>query len=1001
MLVEGSRGKCFVERSRCGSVTRHGCKTFARLASDNARSGFCACVCALRRWLAAQVRRIEEITRDNTGQRVFMEGLVLPTASFPSDHAMISATFHLHPHPGTAGACPIAAAVEEEEVAVTKTEAEEQTVPGGMVWRRGSIHDRTLYDYWGLSELPAPLSTAAAAVATAAGRRNLSKDLSWPHSQSRSLQPNHCSHDAISDGGDHAFLPSSFQGTDSGSADGEGGACWAAARHDMDAVTAACRAAAARHERSIWILFTTHPVSVALCKPWFLLLIFVAMSTTTSHSLSKLHEARQASSPPAASHYRFTYFPPPGGSAGGGAWAGIDPASVRLFLDGAELGVEGYPSTNGTALSLAFPRPVPANGWRFVARLPPPAPGLALATARYAVERSADGERWERLEVPPWPPAVNTQAPPAEGLDAAPALGDGVGGSTGASRDGTRGGNGVGVGETSRGGAEEASRGRLIEVWVDLRPDWKWLIDAKLLLYNSSLVVFVIGLGLTGRGPQATLLFGILYWFGGSVMAFLCISEFFGPSQAVGNPVSPAILFTPSALGPAANAWYRNAARDHRVAVSGVERGLEDGEECAENGGSAPFQKVHGFFHLRSLTSLTISASLMRESCLLLEVCTAAHLLQFVALFLAWQPAEAHGETPATTITPSCEDGSSVNRLHEASGAGWWLRQAVALGMGRRRQVQNLLGMVRAYLASLSLVCLLVARALTLHWVFCRLVLRDRQAYAAQWRALMRTRPDELERLQLLANRVAASLHSSASVRQMCEEPIAAVGTAQGYQLRPAGSLNQLLDVAKRLSPLLRSHAQRLALASRGRFPVLGKPADPPGGHASRMRPDSASTAGADVLKNHNGEPRPDAARKDARAERMIVQGDAGAVEPDTKQVEPGAAIQATCVQPGPANHKEHAPNDVACEEEMKAACPAPTMADQEVQYVRWEELGECSGERACRVQWASVKDGYRALEKLLRSYDCDESLLLDCCRCALLPAYLPCTPFPAHLLPL
>ena len=33
------------------------------------------------------------------------------------------------------------------------------------------------------------------------------------------------------------------------------------------------------------------------------------------------------------------------------------------------------------------------------------------------------------------------------------------------------------------------------------------------------------------------------------------------------------------------------------------------------------------------------------------------------------------------------------------------------------------------------------------------------------------------------------------------------------------------------------------------------------------------------------------------------------------------------------------------------------------------------------RVQWARVKSARRAIEKLYRSYGCDVSRLLDCCR--------------------
>ena len=38
-----------------------------------------------------------DVLRDNTGERRYVEDMILPTTSFPSDHAVISATFHMRP----------------------------------------------------------------------------------------------------------------------------------------------------------------------------------------------------------------------------------------------------------------------------------------------------------------------------------------------------------------------------------------------------------------------------------------------------------------------------------------------------------------------------------------------------------------------------------------------------------------------------------------------------------------------------------------------------------------------------------------------------------------------------------------------------------------------------------------------------------------------------------------------------------------------------------------
>jgi hypothetical protein len=59
--------------------------------------------------------------------------------------------------------------------------------------------------------------------------------------------------------------------------------------------------------------------------------------------------------------------------------------------------------------------------------------------------------------------------------------------------------------------------------------------------------------------------------------------------------------------------------------------------------------------------------------------------------------------------------------------------------------------------------------------------------------------------------------------------------------------------------------------------------------------------------------------------------------------------------------------------------CTAPADADRPAEFARWGGPGD----PAFRGCWrgAGTKPAERALEKLLRSYDCDVSRLLDCCR--------------------
>jgi hypothetical protein len=64
-----------------------------------------------------------------------------------------------------------------------------------------------------------------------------------------------------------------------------------------------------------------------------------------------------------------------------------------------------------------------------------------------------------------------------------------------------------------------------------------------------------------------------------------------------------------------------------------------------------------------------------------------------------------------------------------------------------------------------------------------------------------------------------------------------------------------------------------------------------------------------------------------------------------------------------------------------KGGFPVATKLDglDAITHQRWEDI--LKNREAYRVMWARIKPTERALEKLIRSYDCDVSRLLDCCR--------------------
>ena len=109
-----------------------------------------------------------DVRRDNTGAGRFDEGLALPTTAFPSDHAIVSAAVRL---------CPAAAlgahAAAAEDVAAACIEAGEvrDTTAAALDGdgTAAGIAGGTLYDYWGIAELPPALSQVAPALPAAEG----------------------------------------------------------------------------------------------------------------------------------------------------------------------------------------------------------------------------------------------------------------------------------------------------------------------------------------------------------------------------------------------------------------------------------------------------------------------------------------------------------------------------------------------------------------------------------------------------------------------------------------------------------------------------------------------------------------------------------------------------------------------------------------------------------------------------------------------------------------
>ena len=325
-----------------------------------------------------------DVRRDNTGAGRFDEGLALPTTAFPSDHAIVSAAVRL---------CPAAAlgahAAAAEDVAAACIEAGEvrDTTAAALDGdgTAAGIAGGTLYDYWGIAELPPALSQVAPALPAAEGdAAGVGGRRDKPDGRRRPLR---------------------------------GSSAWELERR-------ACGAG----DRAVWVLFSPRPMSAALCQPWFVALLAALAVAPLLDAVACCRAVLRPPPAPAGRAFRFAptdprhaFLPPGHGGVGGICWrptggehggsggALLAAGTVRLLLGGRDA-----PGAAAATVS------VPSDG-ALVLTLPPgtaaAADGLACEAPRYpagaAVALQVRGRR-------------SSEAIPVRGVGVPPLLARGV-----------------------------------------------------------------------------------------------------------------------------------------------------------------------------------------------------------------------------------------------------------------------------------------------------------------------------------------------------------------------------------------------------------------------------------------------------------------------------------------------------------------------------------------------------------------------------------------------
>jgi hypothetical protein len=409
---------------------------------------FSAATVSLKDWIltyAAHVETISPPLRDNTGAREYVDAQVLPTTDFPSDHAIVSATIRFRP------AAPADTAAEVREPRVSD-------VGGAGRGPAGAGTDReTLYDYWGISDR-APILDLLCVRGTDYLSTTNSVDPVAASPGSPLLTASPARRTSI------RKIPSLDMGAD-----------LALGSMGLD--------------RSVWVLFSARPLSLALSKRWFQAMFIVTniiylyfgvcncSNVLSAHGLTGrafrlapvLAPALDVTSMQALRGGREVAVKLRNASAAADSCTGSISGSTTLwFTEVVEVdGFECYTLASGEAHLAA-------------------ATAVSVARGALSIEASDDGKVWWNVTMPLW-----LQARLRDGDDG-----------YGSCKSGVR------------------------RIRWDLQPHWEWVLDWCVCPLKSSLVAAAAAaLGAAGQGRRGTALLAISHAFNAAVFATVLLSR--------------------------------------------------------------------------------------------------------------------------------------------------------------------------------------------------------------------------------------------------------------------------------------------------------------------------------------------------------------------------------------------------------------------------------------------------------------------------------------------
>ena len=298
---------------------------------------------------------VTDAARDNTGHRAFVDGTVLPTLEFPSDHAIVSAVFHLRPRPTS----------DAGGVGVNSNPAgrKKARVSRPSRLRQTDGREKTLYDYWGIGQKPLAFEREST---VGNGKQALlgefANTLTYEEEVDKLVEEHYV-----------RLVESRML-------------------NDLDKQK---REYSRSSDRSIWILFSTRPYTMAIRKVWFQVIVavagsaFFAQGALNMSSLYKVYVMR-------ARGLRLTATTLRNGSV---AMNAPVLAGLGLLQNGCrQVDVSETLWMSRTEMSVRFALSVPIDGfWIMTSDMTPEFdPGL------YNLYRNLDDNSWQAVTPPPW-----------------------------------------------------------------------------------------------------------------------------------------------------------------------------------------------------------------------------------------------------------------------------------------------------------------------------------------------------------------------------------------------------------------------------------------------------------------------------------------------------------------------------------------------------------------------------------------------------------------------